>query len=581
MNRNAVAGGVFLLCFGINLFLAFPSLSPFRDAGDLAASAATLGVAHPPGYPAYVLIGRAFQTLVPFSNPAYRLNALSALCGAGATLFLFLILRRFGGAASAGMGAALAACLPAALAQYGLSEIYALHALFSWGLLWAAFGVTDLPPARRGPAWVLLAFSFGLGLANHQTLVLAVPPLLALFWRDPVAAGRRVRLLGWGALAVAAGFSLHAFLPLRSLAGAETVWGEPHTLGGFWDMITRADYGSATLSTRHSTAPLGQALVFWLWLWRWEWGLLGSTLGLLALAWTLQGPQRRSWGGPLALLWVFTGPVFALAARLAPGELSQAILQPMLVVPGLAAAAALGLWLGALWRRGRFWAPAALSAFLLFIGLKGLPGALGQNHRHNHVASDYGQNLLRAFPPGAAALMISDGAIFSVAYRQSAARQRPDLRVLVDADLPWRWRLYRRRFPDLVPEGQPDGGLALARFQGGRVPLFTEGMQAKLMDALCPSALTARVTWPRRSDACAAELEEKAWQWDLYVRRVPSSLTLLNDHYSRGLLKTVSSGAFNAGLLLSQAGRAEAARALYARALFWNPDRLLRWAESF
>ncbi|MDQ2806101.1 MAG: DUF2723 domain-containing protein [Chloroflexota bacterium] len=60
------------------------TLSPtinFLDSGELTTVAWTAGIAHPPGYPLYTLISSAFIHL-PFGEPAWRMNLLSALFGA-------------------------------------------------------------------------------------------------------------------------------------------------------------------------------------------------------------------------------------------------------------------------------------------------------------------------------------------------------------------------------------------------------------------------------------------------------------------------------------------------------------------
>ena len=49
------------------------------DGGELLAAANTLGVAHPPGYPTYILLLKGFATLVPVGDFAYRGNLLSAV----------------------------------------------------------------------------------------------------------------------------------------------------------------------------------------------------------------------------------------------------------------------------------------------------------------------------------------------------------------------------------------------------------------------------------------------------------------------------------------------------------------------
>src|SRR5262245_14429377 len=53
------------------------------DGGDLITAAATGGVAHPSGYPTYLVLARLFLAL-PFGPLAFRVNLLSAVCAAGA-----------------------------------------------------------------------------------------------------------------------------------------------------------------------------------------------------------------------------------------------------------------------------------------------------------------------------------------------------------------------------------------------------------------------------------------------------------------------------------------------------------------
>ena len=40
-----------------------------------------LGIAHPPGFPLYTMLGKLF-TLIPFGDVAYRVNLMSALFAA-------------------------------------------------------------------------------------------------------------------------------------------------------------------------------------------------------------------------------------------------------------------------------------------------------------------------------------------------------------------------------------------------------------------------------------------------------------------------------------------------------------------
>src|SRR5258708_26109081 len=58
------------------------------DGGDLITAAATGGVAHPSGYPTFLLLARLFQFL-PWGTIAYRTNLMSAVFTALTALLVY------------------------------------------------------------------------------------------------------------------------------------------------------------------------------------------------------------------------------------------------------------------------------------------------------------------------------------------------------------------------------------------------------------------------------------------------------------------------------------------------------------
>src|SRR5438105_13439048 len=59
------------------------------DTPELITAAATLGVAHPPGYPMFTMLGHLFS-LLPFGPIPFRVNLLSVICDALAAALIFL-----------------------------------------------------------------------------------------------------------------------------------------------------------------------------------------------------------------------------------------------------------------------------------------------------------------------------------------------------------------------------------------------------------------------------------------------------------------------------------------------------------
>src|SRR4029077_4966480 len=81
---------LFLGGFGIYLFSLSGTIPAYRDSGDMINAVYTFGIAHPPGYPTYILTGKIFTTLVPWGNVAYRVNAFSAFCAAVSLVLVYI-----------------------------------------------------------------------------------------------------------------------------------------------------------------------------------------------------------------------------------------------------------------------------------------------------------------------------------------------------------------------------------------------------------------------------------------------------------------------------------------------------------
>src|SRR5437762_4909974 len=63
------------------------------DSPELIMAAATLGVAHPPGYPLFTMLGHVFS-LMPLGSIPFRVNLLSVICDALAVGVVYSIAQR-------------------------------------------------------------------------------------------------------------------------------------------------------------------------------------------------------------------------------------------------------------------------------------------------------------------------------------------------------------------------------------------------------------------------------------------------------------------------------------------------------
>jgi hypothetical protein len=98
------------LIFAISLVLYIATLMPDvlpADSGEFQRVAATAGLAHPPGYPLYTMLGWLFTKLPLGPSPAWRVNLFSAVTAATTVALAFQTARRMTGSVWGGLVAAL------------------------------------------------------------------------------------------------------------------------------------------------------------------------------------------------------------------------------------------------------------------------------------------------------------------------------------------------------------------------------------------------------------------------------------------------------------------------------------------
>lgn len=197
--RNVIDGsaaiGVALAAF----LLYFLTLAPTvleADGGEFQFVPWLPGIAHPTGYPFYILLGWLWTHLLPIGEVAWRMNLLSAVLAAAAVGMTYAIARHILDAVwpdtpftarviAAMLAAAVLAVSPTFWSQAVIAEVYALHALFVAGLLW--LGLKTLKVFKTFSVWNsragFLAFTLGLSLTHHRTIILLWPAMAVFLWQ--------------------------------------------------------------------------------------------------------------------------------------------------------------------------------------------------------------------------------------------------------------------------------------------------------------------------------------------------------------------------------------------------------------
>jgi hypothetical protein len=296
-NRQ-IAAILFALVLGLYLRTLAPGLLD-GDAGEFQFAAWRWGLAHPTGYPLYLLIGGVWQHGLALVGvePATALNALSALIGAAVVVLLYgVMLHWLPGPSTLQRTTALFVALlfaanPTFWSQNLIAEVYTLHVLLL--LLILFFALTSRPPA-----FTTLAFLLGLSLTHHAMTLLYVPTLLSALWLVDSTWWRSGRQVGWMLLAGAAPLLLYLYIPWRSTPAASPWYHQllgdgPLTLyENTWPVFLNFISGrSISVGFYDWPVALEKLPQAWL-LWRLNLTWPALLLALLGLGWLV---QQRNW----------------------------------------------------------------------------------------------------------------------------------------------------------------------------------------------------------------------------------------------------------------------------------------------
>ena len=469
---------------------------PAGDSGELITAAWTFGVAHPPGYPLYVLLAGLWAHALPFVTAALALNVFSAVAMAAAAGVLALAVAQLSDSRIAGVLAAWAfAFAHPAWACAVVAEVFALHALLAALTLWllavacgapgelgarAGSGRRKPPLAAGAPnggaaqtharAVPALLFVTVLSLSHHQTLLLlAVPASLVAVvssWR--AASGRRLRLLATSTAAKLLALLPLAWLPIASRRAGALVWGDAAHPRGFLSLLLRDDYGTFRLDPLDAGMRADRShLVLWLTSLPHTFGWLPLGLALVG-AFALASRHRRValalLGFALLQALFFTRIGFPSQVAILRGVVERFHVLPDLVLALLAGAGV--AWLLARLPRSARPIAAAVALALTLAGPWLSPGRV-VDQRGNRFVEALGDGILASAPPHAVLFVQGDLVHNTLEYLTRVRGRRADVTVL-DQELmtyPWYIRRVRAEHPDVLP---PLGGAERIALRNGR-----------------------------------------------------------------------------------------------------------------
>ena len=257
--------------FIIYLITLAPSVVEI-DSGELATVQATLGIAHPTGYPLFTIVGHLFSLLpLPFSK-IYQLNMLAALwCALAVWMFVYTSKylldyisrsvsnyseskvkkkikskvikdKRSNGFISEDKRILVSVAGGLVLAfnrtfwmQSTSVEVYSLHIFLIivviFFLLKSYFYEPQVNEKFYKSPWILFAISLALCFSNHMTTILILPGAAYLYFIKYKFNKKSLTQIGWMLLIfIPLLLLIYSYLPIRASQNPMLNWGNPTNL---------------------------------------------------------------------------------------------------------------------------------------------------------------------------------------------------------------------------------------------------------------------------------------------------------------------------------------------------------------
>ena len=464
---------LFLFAFLLYAFCLYPEAGPI-DSGELITAAWMPGIAHAPGFPAYIFCGWLWTFLFPIGSIAWKLNLFSACSAALAVVLAYCLSRRLclHYNPSDPILADLAAFCGALSLTTGLvywrwalsAEVYAFHGLLLAASLWFAGAAKE---SRHNT--IYSGCLMGAGLAVHWVSALMLLPMIFGF-QCPTrgsapslskGAPKKIckdlpsgfNLLLFGGCAF--GTALIWYTAMLLLARSEPLlnWGNPATWERLWWHFTARQYQSNLLSG--TTAELLSALWSNLLLWGQEFTFIGWILAFWG--WRQIGLTSKLWvGGWIlgAIMNLILGTLQS-AAYTHPTQDRDAYLLPLLFGTSLGIASGLDHLALSLERRYRLSRKIVMGVFLTGLLVLTWTRLPIQNRSGDTSSTDYAENALQS-PAPQALLLAADWQLVSPSlYLTEVRGLRKDI-ALIDIPLwqnrPWYVDQFSKRYPQLALE---------------------------------------------------------------------------------------------------------------------------------
>jgi len=229
------------------------------DSGDLVAAAFVWGIPHPPGYPLYTLLSAILAHVCSFGTVAWRVGFLSSIPMALSLLFLWKSAWYITKSSRwSTIGTLLyGALFPIWLHAIG-QEVFGLFSFFASILLYLLIRWFS---EQKLWQFCLFCFVFGLSMTHHHLILLTFFAALAVAYQQRRVYGVFLKKSWYVGLACfLVGLLPYVYAAIVSLNHTVLEPGNASTISGFFQLVTRASYGTFRAASGLSTSLIDRLL---------------------------------------------------------------------------------------------------------------------------------------------------------------------------------------------------------------------------------------------------------------------------------------------------------------------------------
>ncbi len=405
------------------------------DVGDLVTAAVVGGVAHPPGYPLFTVLGFALSHLQLNLEPVTKVGLISAFAAIGSLFVFWKITKIF---ISDKMIQIISIGALAFSYHFWLfSEIPEVFMLNIFLSLCMVYNIFIFYKKVRFKNLALTVLFLGLGLANHMTILMLVPLVvfLAINKRREIFSFRKKLL--WLPPVFLLGLLPYLYIPIAAVRNPVVNWDDAKNLPNFINLVLRRDYG--TFSAGIFPRPAFELRSFLL---KNYFESLSSSLTIPVVIISLLGIynmiRKEKYLGFLMMGSILLlGPVFILYAAfpitnnfvLATVERFYLLSEVMLVIffPwGL-------LFIYTFFARvfsKKIYSMILLAVFILIPLLQFTKNYQKTNLSSMSIGNEFGANFMRNLPKGSILVAEGDTKSFNTWYMHFVKKTRPDIELV-------------------------------------------------------------------------------------------------------------------------------------------------------